>query len=160
MKKTFLLITIIVAFTCCKNEAVKRPNPLIAREVMVNIMYDLTILDAIKYQNLNNLETHKIKPNEYIFKKYKIDSLQFARNNAYYASDFKTYKDIYDSVSKRLDKSKTVIEKIVKAEKKKADLLEKVKQKAKAKVAKDSLKKVKDSLKTPSEYTRNKFHKL
>jgi hypothetical protein len=42
-------------------------------------MYDLSILDAIKYQNPASLETYKINPSQYIYKKYKIDSAQFAQ---------------------------------------------------------------------------------
>jgi hypothetical protein len=45
---------------------------------MIDVMYDLSILDAIKYQN-PSLETYKINPSQYIYKKYKIDSAQFAK---------------------------------------------------------------------------------
>jgi hypothetical protein len=46
---------------------------------MIDVMYDLSILDAIKYQNPASLETYKINPSQYIYKKYKIDSAQFAK---------------------------------------------------------------------------------
>lgn len=146
MKKTFLLLTIIVAFLSCKNEIVKKPDQLIEKEVMVNVMYDLTLLDAIKYQNPNALDAHKINAKEYIFEKYKIDSLQFSQNNAYYATDFSTYKDIYDSINKRLEKNKAIIDAKLKAEKKKLDLLEKAKQKA-----------ISDSISKKMKLTKQKF---
>jgi hypothetical protein len=59
---------------------------------MIDVMYDLSILDAIKYQNPASLETYKINPSQYIYKKYKIDSAQFAQSNIYYASNYKDYK--------------------------------------------------------------------
>jgi hypothetical protein len=58
---------------------------------MIDVMYDLSILDAIKYQNPASLETYKINPSQYIYKKYKIDT-QFAQSNIYYASNYTDYK--------------------------------------------------------------------
>jgi hypothetical protein len=38
---------------------------------MIDVMYDLSILDAIKYQNPASLETYKINP-FYIYKSIKL----------------------------------------------------------------------------------------
>lgn len=97
-------------FSGCKEEVDKKPNRLIEKNVMVDIMYDLTILEAIRYQNPTSLETYQINPTEYIYKKYKIDSLQFAQNNAYYASDYTEYRNMFDEISKRLDKNKPKVD--------------------------------------------------
>jgi hypothetical protein len=48
-------------------------------------MYDLTILEAIK---IKIQLLFKINSRAYIFKKYKIDSIQYAKSNIYYASDY------------------------------------------------------------------------
>ena len=61
---------------------------------MVNIMYDLALLEAIKYQNPAVLDSNQIHPKQFIYKKYGVDSLQLAQNNVYYASDYKNYKII------------------------------------------------------------------
>jgi hypothetical protein len=55
------------------------------------------------------LEENGIDQNTYVYKKYGIDSVQFARSNQYYAADIVTYKQIYEEVAKRLEahKSKT-----------------------------------------------------
>ena len=87
MKKIIILLAIILVFISCKDEAVKEPNRLIEKETMVNIMYDLSVLDGIKYQNPASLDSFKINPKKYIYNKYKIDSLQFAQSNIYYASN-------------------------------------------------------------------------
>jgi predicted ATPase len=79
---------------------------LVAEDKMIDVMYDLSILDAIKYQNPASLETYKINPSQYIYKKYKIDSAQFAQSNIYYASNYKDYKEMYDEVIKRIDAKK------------------------------------------------------
>jgi hypothetical protein len=70
---------------------------------MVDIMYDVSVLEAMKSQKAFVLEANKINPNTYIYKKYKIDSLQFANSDKFYASDIKKYKEIFDKVNKRME---------------------------------------------------------
>lgn len=103
MKKLVALIVLFSVFASCQKSAVEKPDNLIEEDVMVDIIYDLAILDAIKSQNPASLDAHGINPNEYIYKKYKIDSLQFAKNDRYYATDIKKYKKIYDEVAKRME---------------------------------------------------------
>jgi hypothetical protein len=119
MKKIISLLAIISLLISCKDEVVKKPNRLIEKEVMVNIMYDLSLLEAVKFQNPASLDTFKINPKKYIYKKYKIDSLQFIKSNAYYASDYEEYANIVDQVDARLTKNKAAVTALIKAEAKK-----------------------------------------
>ena len=123
MKRVTLFFILIILISSCKEEVVKKPDNLIEKKVMVDVMYDLTLLEAIKYQSPNELETHKINPTEYIYKKYKIDSTQFVQSNMYYASDYKGYKNIYDQINSRLKKNKSIVETSIKDEEKKELLL-------------------------------------
>ena len=132
MKKILLLFMIFAGFISCKEDVVNKPERLIEKDKMIDVMYDLSILDAIKYQSPTSLETYKINPSQYILKKYKVDSSQFAQSNIYYASNYTEYKDMYDSVIKRIDVKKTVMDSLVKRQEKKE---------AKAKA--DSIKRVK-----------------
>jgi hypothetical protein len=125
MKKGVLFFILISLILSCKEEVVKKPENLIEKEIMVDVMYDLALLEAIKYQSTNELETHKINPDEYIYKKYKIDSAQFVQSNMYYASDYKEYKKMYDQINSRLVKNKSLLEEAIKNEKDKALLLKK-----------------------------------
>lgn len=118
MKKIVVLVVLLV-FVSCKEEVVKKPNRLIEKDVMVNIMYDLSLLEAIKYQSPAILDSNKISPKQYIYKKYKVDSLQFAQSNVYYASDYEEYKNMFEQMTKRLDQKKLAVEALIKAEKKK-----------------------------------------
>jgi Domain of unknown function (DUF4296) len=120
MKKIMALLVVLV-FLACKEDVVKKPNRLIEKEVMINIMYDLSLFDAIKYQSPAVLDSNHINPRKYIFKKYKIDSLQFAKSNIYYASDYKSYKLMFEEITKRLDQNKAVVEALINAEKKKKE---------------------------------------
>ena len=125
MKKGVLFFILISLILSCKEEVVKKPENLIEKEIMVDVMYDLALLEAIKYQSPNELETHKINPDEYIYKKYKIDNAQFVQSNMYYASDYKEYKKMYDQINSRLVKNKSLLEEAIKNEKDKALLLKK-----------------------------------
>ena len=118
MKKILSFLLIITVFLSCKEEVVKKPDRLIEKGKMVNIMYDLALLEAIKYQNPTSLTTNKINPPNYIYKKYKIDSLQFAKSNVYYASNYTEYKGMFDQVIKRIDSRKVVVDSLVKVENK------------------------------------------
>lgn len=151
LKKILLSLVVLSMLFSCKKELVKTPSILIEKDKMVNIMYDLALLEAIKIQNPSSLDSFKINSNDYIFKKYKIDSLQFAQNNIYYAADYKEYKKMFEKIKSRLDKNKISVEKLIKDNKKKEDLLKKQKQKLKVKREADSIKKVKRDLKLKKE---------
>lgn len=106
----------------CGNSVTDKPDRLIDEEVMVDIFYDLALLEAIKAVNPISLEKNNITTNEYIYKKYQIDSLQFAQSNQYYASELKEYKKMYAKVNKRLADKKVALDSLQKIEDKKLKL--------------------------------------
>lgn len=122
MKKIISFLAIILLLVSCKEE-VEKPNRLIEKDVMVNIIYDLSLLEAIKYQNPASLDTFKINPTKYIYNKYKIDSLQFAQNNTYYASTYEEYANIIDQINNRLIKNKAELTELIKTENEKRKLV-------------------------------------
>lgn len=147
MKKTIFSLVVMILFLGCKDEAVKEPDRLIDKETMQNIIYDLSLLEAIKYNEPATTENYKVNPKEFIFRKYKIDSLQFAQNNIYYASNFEEYKAMYDTVIKRIDGKKSRIDSVLKKEAKRDSLAAKKKELDSIKKAKKViLAKKKDSL--------------
>jgi hypothetical protein len=77
---------LLLSFASCKEDLVAKPDQLIAKDQMID-MYDLAVLEGIKYQN-PSLDSNQINSATYIYKKYKIDSLQLAQSNVYYASDY------------------------------------------------------------------------
>ena len=133
MNKIIVCFVLVSLIFSCKEAVIKKPENLIEKEVMVDILYDLSLLEAINFQTSKPLETYKLTPSQYIYQKYKIDSLQFAQNNMFYAADYKAYKKMNEQINARLDKNKILIEGVIKNEKKKALLLEKSKSKRKKK---------------------------
>lgn len=120
MKKGILFFALLVSFVGCrKEETVKTPKKLIDKAVMVNVFYDLTLLEASKYQMMSKTEYQKISPKEFIFKKYKIDSAQFSQSNIYYASSIEEYKAMFEQVQKRLQTNSDKMDTIIKQKQKK-----------------------------------------
>ncbi len=103
MKKIIATIIGLIVLVSCNISPIAKPDNLIEEKVMTDILYDLMILDAIKTQNPYDTIKKYIKPKEYVFKKYKIDSLQFVKSNQYYISQIDVYKKMYDEIHERLE---------------------------------------------------------
>ncbi len=108
MRKSILL-GLTVLFFGCNNNSVEKPKNLIDKDKMVDILYDISLLEAIKSQNINGGITAKME-NDYIYKKYKIDSIQFAKSNKYYASDLEEYKKMFEKVKEKLSAENLKVE--------------------------------------------------
>jgi vancomycin resistance protein YoaR len=106
MKKLIVFfIAILFVTSSCKKEIVEKPKNLIERSKMVDIIYDLALLEAAKSQTAGTLEYPKTAL--FLKQKYKVDSLTFAQSTKYYASDMKNYKKMYDEVKERLNAEST-----------------------------------------------------
>ena len=140
MRNFVLIVLVLFLSVSCKKELVKEPKQLVEKDKMIDIMYDLSLLEAIRYQNPVSLDSLETSPTKFVLQKYKVDSLQFAQSNMYYAADYSNYKEMFDEVGKRLEKNKRVTDSLVKIEEKKA-----------AKIKKNAVKQVKkDSVKIPA----------
>ena len=140
MRNFVLIVLILFLSVSCKKELVKEPKQLVEKDKMIDIMYDLSLLEAIRYQNPVSLDSIETSPTKFVLQKYKVDSLQFAQSNMYYAADYSNYKEMFDEVGKRLEKNKRATDSLVKIEEKKA-----------AKIKKNAVKQVKkDSVKIPA----------
>lgn len=109
MKKVIILVCGVLALIGCNGNSVEKPNNLIGKDKMVDILYDISLLEAIKNQNINGGLSSKAG-NSYIYKKYKIDSLQFVKSNKYYAANIEEYKKMVEQVKARLTTETAKIE--------------------------------------------------
>jgi len=141
MKNFIVIVLVLFLSISCKKELVKQPAKLIEREKMVDIMYDLSLLEAMRYQKPLSLDSINSDPTKFILQKYKVDSLQFVQNNMYYASDYESYKDMFDEVNRRLAKNQRAADSLAKIDEKKAAKENKNKPKELKEVSKDSVKK-------------------
>ena len=85
MKQVLFLFISLFVISCSKNP-VPKPDNLLDEEVMVDIIYDISILQATDGSMPQKLIENDIKMDQYIFEKYKIDSITYSQNQRYYAS--------------------------------------------------------------------------
>ena len=131
---TILLIALVI-FSCNNIDKPKKPDNLISKDRMVDIITDISLMTAAKGLNKGLLEENAINPQNYIYNKYSIDSVQFAESNNYYAYDVKEYEEIYLKVKERLESQKAEYTTIQGEEKKERDSIRKAK-----KAKRDSIK--------------------
>jgi len=112
--KTFFLVVSILFFISCENLEVKKPSNLISEDQMVEILYDMVLINSSKGVNKKLLQKNINNPEAYIFKKHNIDSLQFAESNAYYTFKNEVYKSIYEKLELKLTTQKTKLEALLK----------------------------------------------
>lgn len=116
MKKVlFVVITLI--FISCSEKPVPKPDNLLSKETMQDIIYELAILQAAESHKPQILNDNSIKIKNYIYKKYAIDSTTYFQNYKYYASDIKTFKKIYKDVNERILNQKNEIDTLLKSKK-------------------------------------------
>jgi len=108
MKKLSVIILVFIAMGCQHVEKPERPDNLIARDVMVDILTDIYLSNAAKSANNKVIRQKGMKLDSFIYKKYRIDSLQFVKSHAYYNSDLDTYEEIFMEIEERLAALKAI----------------------------------------------------
>lgn len=120
---------------CSSSKKPEKPDNLIPKEKMASILYDVFILNAAKGSSKIVLENNGVYPENYVFEKYGIDSLQFAQSNNYYGFFVEEYEAIIADVDQRININRELYKKLVEAEDKRK------------KREKDSINKLNDSMK-------------
>ena len=109
MKRAAYFILFLLLVVACDEKVIEKPENLIPREKMINIYFDLSLINAGKAIDPITLEKSKIEPMSYIYKKYAIDSAQFMSSDLYYAAIPEEYEKIYRTLETRLEEYRTRI---------------------------------------------------
>lgn len=127
-----LLLFLLIA---CAEQVVEEPEGLIESNTMIDILYDISVLNAIQSTSPGTLGAWDKELMEIIYIRYEIDSTRLAESDAYYASIPIQYKAMYDSVQKRIESKTASVEEVRKminekakqgqADKKKLDSIKK-----------------------------------
>ena len=120
--KKLLLIAGFLFLACDTNSSITKPDEFLSSEKMENILYDLTLLKAIK-TSYNDKEGKALFNDAYIFHKYNIDSTVLAQNQLYYAQSPKESIAIYKRIDQRLKKAKDSINELLRKQKEEKDLV-------------------------------------
>jgi len=86
---------------CTSNTIMKKPDDLISKDQMVDLLTDMLLASA--GENIKNIHLER-KVNYYplIYEKYQIDSIRFMESNFYYTSRIDDYDEILRKVEARL----------------------------------------------------------
>lgn len=129
-KKLIILCCVLVSLSSCyKYNKPDKPKNLIPKDKMVYILLDLKLIGAVTGRDKEVLDSAKALPEPYVYKKYNVDSTQFAESNAYYAYFMDEYAEIYTKVKDSLNKLKSHYTTLLdqeRLEKRKRDSLEKI----------------------------------
>ncbi|MGE5943921.1 MAG: DUF4296 domain-containing protein [Flavobacteriales bacterium] len=98
------IIVLLFVVSCYKFKEPEKPKNLISKVDMVNILIDLKLIASVTTaDDIKVLDSNNVKSEKYIYKKYNIDSTQFALSNNYYAYHLEDYEDIYTKVKDSLE---------------------------------------------------------
>ena len=111
----------LIFIVSCKEDGIDKPDKLLTESQMEDVLYDISLLQAMNSSTPGTLQENDIVLSEYIYDKYDIDSLTLVQNQRYYASKLEEYQKINNKVKDRFLAEKKVIDSLVKEEKKAED---------------------------------------
>ena len=105
---SLLILAGLLLFSCQEKELMQQPKKFITADKMSAILVDFYLAkgyneDAQKGKRILKSEDKLISPSAYIYKKYHIDSLQFAENMNYYLTQKEAVVTIYANAEKQLE---------------------------------------------------------
>ena len=115
MKKALLIVLVLISVACNKDK-IDKPENLIPRDKMVDVLTDLAVYTAAEGVNKTKLREYGIKSDSIVFVKHNIDSVQFKESNKYYSYNVANYQKMFDEVRARLKAKKSELSKIDKKE--------------------------------------------
>jgi hypothetical protein len=105
----------ILASACTSNTIYKKPENLISKKVMVDILTDMYLAEGARSVQNKELE-RSVDYMPLVYEKYKIDSVRFAESNFYYTTKIDDYEEILKIVDNRLKAMKIKHDLMVKKE--------------------------------------------
>ncbi|MBP8792252.1 MAG: DUF4296 domain-containing protein [Lutibacter sp.] len=101
MKKHFIIALLsFLVISCTSNTILKKPDDLIPRDKMVNLLTDLLLANSA--DNIRNTQDKRnVQYFPLVFEKYQVDSAQFRASNYYYTSRIDDYDKIMKEVETR-----------------------------------------------------------
>lgn len=93
--------------SCTSNTILEKPDDLIPKDQMVELLSDLLLAQGGRNIKNINLE-RKVNYFPLVFQKYNIDTAQFKRSNYYYTSRIDDYTEILADVKANLESRKLI----------------------------------------------------
>ena len=112
MRKIIYIFALLFIIVACKKNIVPKPDKFLDEKQMESLLYDLAVLESMKVSQAQMLDSLQFNPQQFIYKKYQLDSLSLAQNMVYYASLPKDYDRIVKKVEEKLKKQRDSIGKL------------------------------------------------
>ena|SRR5690606_5587293 len=109
-KKVYIFTLSLLCIMGCANNVVEKPDNLIPKDVMVDIYYDISILNGLQSTGADKLESIDLDPDTFLYEKYGIDSIQLAKSSIYYTSNATQQLEMFTRVEERLQKLKDTVD--------------------------------------------------
>ncbi len=123
-----LSLALVLFLSSCQDvKKPERPENLISKEKMVDILTDVYITNAARNINNKLIKKTGVKLDSLVYSKFEIDSLQFVESNAFYCSDLETYRSLLSQVQDRMLEMQTEKDSIYAIAKKKDSIAKKAK---------------------------------
>ncbi len=101
MKGWILPILFFGLLGCQDVQRPEKPKNLIPKDKMVDIIAEAYLANAARNVDHRKIIASGMKLDSLIYKKYNVDSIQFAKSNAYYADEMNIYAEIFTEVEER-----------------------------------------------------------
>lgn len=124
-KISFIILFLFLIISCQDVKKMDKPEDLIPEAKMVNVLTEMSLLQGARSYSKQELERRGIKPDEYLWEKYDIDSSQFNRSSDYYATNYVAYQRIYEKVRDSLEQLKSRFDSIREEEERVRDSIRK-----------------------------------
>ena len=110
-----IIVLLLILVGCQDVKYPEKPENLLTKEKMVQMLADAYIGNASRSKGFNNrvLRTKGVHLDSILYKKHQVDSLTFAESNAYYASKLDIYAEIITEVEKLLLSKKASVDSIL-----------------------------------------------
>ena len=110
------ILMIIISFGACQDvKQPEKPKNLIGKDKMVDVLTEAYLANAARSTDNKTILESGIKMDSLFYTKFGVDSLQFAKSNAFYAADVNMYISIFQEVEGRLGKIEKNLDSIRKA---------------------------------------------
>lgn len=109
MKKIIPFFLLAICLSCNHHE-LSKPKNLIDEDTMLAIMYDLSIIQAVKSTGDYTLNNNDLEAVSFLKNKYNVDEDTWHENNKYYASNINKYNRMVEKVKIRLEEKKKSFE--------------------------------------------------
>jgi hypothetical protein len=110
--KSFTVVIIAFLTFSCVEKVIEKPENLIPKEKMADILYDMTLYQATESVNKSIVDSYDVEMMQLIYTTYKIDSTAFVESDLYYASIPLVYQSIYEEVEAKIEAKRLALEQV------------------------------------------------